>query len=88
MTDLHIRSLTDRDLPACAQILCAVVLPACQGQGAGRTLMSRLEEYVARRGLAGLTLSTNRYAPAPEFYQHLGFSDCGHVLFMSKEVSP
>lgn len=150
MTDLHIRPLTSRDLPACAQILCAVynnelwqcrwtaetaeayladylrshrfvgfeaetdgvligavfahekiwwnntevfidemfVLPACQGQGAGRALMARLEEHVARRNLAGLTLSTNRYAPAPEFYRHLGFSDCGHVLFMAKEVSP
>ena len=62
------------------------VQPACQGQGAGRALMARLEEHVVHNGLAGLTLTTNRYAPAPEFYRHLGFSDCGHVLFMAKEV--
>ena len=62
------------------------VRPDCQGQGAGRALMTRLEEYVADKGLAGLTLATNRYAPAPDFYRRLGFSDCGHVLFMAKEV--
>ena len=148
MTELRIRPLTHRDMPACARILCDVynndlwqcrwtaetaeayladyleanrfvgfgaekdgaligaifaheklwwnntevfidemfVLPARQGQGVGRALMARLEEYVADKGLAGLTLTTNRYAPAPEFYRHLGFSDCGHVLFMAKEV--
>ena len=62
------------------------VRPDCQGQGAGRALMTRLEEYVVHNGLAGLTLTTNRYAPAPDFYRHLGFGDCGHVLFMAKEV--
>lgn len=64
------------------------VLPSHQGRGAGRALMAQLEAYVAQRGLAGLTLSTNRYAPAPDFYRHLGFTDCGHVLFMAKEVTP
>ena len=148
MSECIIRPLTAADLPACAQILCAVynnelwqcrwttetaqayladyleasrfvgfgaevdgvligavfaheklwwnntevfidemfVRPSCQGQGAGRALMTRLEEYVADKGLAGLTLTTNRYAPAPDFYRRLGFSDRGHVLFMAKEV--
>lgn len=62
------------------------VLPAHQGQGIGRALMNHLEAYVRQRGLAGLTLTTNRYAPAPEFYRRLGFSDCEHVLFMAKEA--
>ena len=150
MTELRIRPLTHKDIPACAQILCDVynnelwqcrwtaetaqayltdyleasrfvgfgaeaegaligavfahekiwwnntevfidemfVLPACQGQGAGRALMPQLEAHVTQKGLAGLTLTTNRYAPAPEFYRHLGFSDCGHVLFMAKEATP
>lgn len=62
------------------------VQPACQGQGVGRRLMAQLEAHAAAHGLAGVTLSTNRYAPAPDFYRHLGFTDCGHVLFMAKEV--
>lgn len=63
------------------------VHPACQGQGVGRGLMAQLEAHADEHGLAGITLSTNRYAPAPEFYRHLGFTDCGHVLFMAKEVT-
>lgn len=150
MTDLTLRPLTDSDLPACAQILCAVynndlwqcrwtaetaraylmdymearrfigfaavaegvligaafahgklwwnnaevfidemfVHPDHQGQGVGRALMGRLEEHVRQHGLAGLTLTTNRYAPAPDFYRRLGFTDCEHVLFMAREVEP
>lgn len=28
----------------------------------------------------------NKYAPAPGFYRKNGFADCGHVLFMAKEI--
>lgn len=62
------------------------VRPECQRMGCGSRLMQRLEAYVADRGLAGITLSTNRYAPAPAFYRKHGFADCGHVLFMAKEM--
>lgn len=62
------------------------VLPAQQSHGIGRMLMAQLEAYVTEHRLAGITLTTNRYAPAPAFYRHLGFSDCEHVLFMAKEA--
>lgn len=62
------------------------VQPPLQGRGVGRKLMEQLEACTAERGLAGITLSTNRFAPAPEFYRRLGFGDCSHVLFMAKEV--
>lgn len=62
------------------------VLPAHQHKGYGSLLLRQLEECVAKRGLAGITLSTNRYAPAPAFYRKNGFVDCPHVLFMAKEL--
>ena len=62
------------------------VLPSCQGQGVGRLLIAALEEHVRIHHLAGVTLTTNRYTPAPQFYRHLGFIDCEHVLFMAKEA--
>lgn len=36
--------------------------------------------------LAGITLSTNRYVPAPLFYEKNDFVDCEHVLYMAKEI--
>ncbi|MBQ8555373.1 MAG: GNAT family N-acetyltransferase [Clostridia bacterium] len=148
MPDTLIRPLTTADVPACADILCAVynnewwqcrwssgdaaayladymearrfigfaaeqdgrvigaafaheklwwnnaeifldemfVHPCCQGQGVGRRLMAVLEAHAVANDLAGITLTTNRYAPAPAFYRHLSFADCEHVLFMAKEL--
>lgn len=62
------------------------VLPERQGQGIGSRLMDAVWQYVTEHKLAGLTLSTNRYAPAPAFYRKHGFADCEHVLFMAKEA--
>lgn len=63
------------------------VHPAHQGRGIGSALLREVEAYVRRHSLQGMTLSTNRYAPAPHFYRKNGFSDCGHVLFMAKEMN-
>lgn len=62
------------------------VRPECQRMGCGSRLMEQVEAYVTEHGWAGITLSTNRYAPAPGFYRKHGFVDCGHVLFMAKEM--
>lgn len=61
------------------------IRPDMQGKGLGSMLLGQVESYVREKGLAGITLSTNRYAPAPHFYRKNGFTDCGHVLFMAKE---
>lgn len=58
-----------------------------QGKGYGTKLMKRVERYVLEKGLAGITLSTNRYAPAADFYRRNGFKDCEHVLFLCKETA-
>lgn len=64
------------------------IQPQLQRKGYGTMLMRQIEKCVAEKGLAGITLSTNKYAPAPNFYRKNGFQDCGHVLFMAKEMSP
>ena len=62
------------------------IRPDRQGKGLGSMLLGEMEAYVREKGLAGITLSTNRYAPAPAFYRKNGFVDCGHVLYMAKEI--
>lgn len=62
------------------------VRPDSQRSGLGTALLKELETYVKEHQLAGITLSTNRYAPAPSFYKKNGFADCEHVLFMAKEI--
>lgn len=62
------------------------ILPGYQRKGYGSELIKAAEEYVSEHKLAGMTLSTNRYAPAPDFYRKNGFTDCEHILFMCKEV--
>ena len=62
------------------------VKPELQRNGHGSLLLAKVEEYVKEKGLAGITLSTNKYAPAPYFYRKNGFVDCEHVLFMAKEM--
>lgn len=63
------------------------IRPDMQGKGYGSMLLKQAETYVRGKGLAGITLSTNRYAPAPNFYRKNGFSDCRHVIFMAKEIT-
>ncbi|HYE12493.1 MAG TPA: GNAT family N-acetyltransferase [Patescibacteria group bacterium] len=62
------------------------VSPELQRQGYGRELLNVVEEYIKEHNLAGVTLSTNRFAPAPNFYRKNDFSDAEHVLFMYKEI--
>ena len=62
------------------------VKPEYQRNGYGSMLIEKVKNYVVENGLAGITLSTNKYAPAPIFYRNNGFVDCEHVLFMAKEV--
>lgn len=62
------------------------ILPELQRKGYGSMLIRAAEEYVSEHKLAGFTLTTNKYAPAPDFYRKNGFADCEHILFMCKEV--
>lgn len=61
------------------------VLPEKQRGGYGSMLIKAAEEYVKEHKLAGLTLCTNKYAPAPNFYRKNGFADNEYIMFMYKE---
>ncbi|MBQ8569629.1 MAG: GNAT family N-acetyltransferase [Oscillospiraceae bacterium] len=62
------------------------ILPESQRKGYGSMLIKAAEEYVAEHKLAGITLCTNKYAPAPNFYRHNNFSDNEYIMFMYKET--
>ena len=62
------------------------ITPERQRQGLGSLLLQRMEAYIREKGLAGMTLSTNKYAPAPKFYEKNGFFACEHIMFMAKEL--
>lgn len=62
------------------------ISPELQRQGYGTELIHTVEGYIKEHKLAGFTLTTNRFAPAPKFYRKNGFVDCDHVLYMGKEV--
>lgn len=62
------------------------VLPEMQGNGLGSRLIKTAEKYVKKYSLAGLTLCTNKYAPAPAFYHKNGFEDNEAIMFMYKEL--
>lgn len=61
------------------------ISPESQRKGYGTQLIQAAENYIKENNLAGFTLSTNRYAPAPNFYRKNGFVNADHVLFMFKE---
>lgn len=60
------------------------IAPELQRQGYGTELLNVVENYIKEHNLAGFTLATNRFAPAPNFYRKKGFSDAEHVLYMYK----
>ena len=62
------------------------VKPELQRKGYGSMLLQTVEAYVKEKGLAGLTLETNKYAPAPGFYRKNGFQDNEYVIVMYKET--
>ena len=61
------------------------VVPEKQRGGYGSALINAAENYVKNHNLAGLTLCTNKYAPAPNFYRKNGFKDNEYIMFMYKE---
>ncbi len=61
------------------------IRPELQRSGHGTSLIQVAERYVSEHKLAGLTLCTNKYAPAPHFYHKNGFVDNEYIMFMYKE---
>lgn len=49
------------------------LLPGNQGQGLGNFLIREVSERAQKKGAQWLDLNVNRYNPARQFYEHLGF---------------
>lgn len=55
-----------------------------QGQGIGSRLLDAVWALVEEKGLAGITLLTNKYMPAMEFYKNRAFQHGEHVALLYK----
>lgn len=64
------------------------VHPEFQGRGHGKRLLQAAEEHCREKGLAGVTLLTDRHMPAMAFYEQNGYKAADHVTFLYKAVSP
>lgn len=53
------------------------VLPETQGRGAGRLLISKIEETAVRNGNNTVSLNVNRYNSAVNFYLKNGYTKAG-----------
>jgi aminoglycoside 6'-N-acetyltransferase I len=62
------------------------VTPRLQRQGYGERLLAHAEDYARSKGLAGLTLLTNRHLPARAFYAKHDYQQAEHVIFMFREL--
>ena len=60
------------------------IIPELQGNGLGSRLIKTADKYVKKYNLAGITLCTNKYAPASDFYRKTGFADNEFIMFMYK----
>ncbi|SFE61330.1 GNAT family N-acetyltransferase [Thermoflexibacter ruber] len=49
------------------------VLPTAQGKGVGKILMDSIEKIAKEKGNKTLSLNVNRYNPAINFYEKIGF---------------
>lgn len=50
------------------------VAPVAQGTGAGKRLLTAIEEHAGTEGATELRLNVNRYNPARNFYEKMGFN--------------
>ncbi|MEP3438690.1 MAG: GNAT family N-acetyltransferase [Hoeflea sp.] len=49
-----------------------------RGNGIGRLLLSKAEDFARQKGLVGVYLDTFEFQ-APRFYQGLGYGECGRL---------
>ncbi|KGF70374.1 GCN5 family acetyltransferase [Hoeflea sp. BAL378] len=49
-----------------------------RGNGIGRALLAKAEEYARETGLVGVYLDTFEFQ-APRFYKELGYTECGRL---------
>lgn len=58
------------------------ILPACQGKGYGKLLLSAVENAVREKGAQKLDLNVNRYNKAKDFYER-----CGYHIHQQEDIA-
>lgn len=61
------------DSPGCSKLHKIYVLPSTQGTGAGKFLLSAMEDLVKAEGTTRMILNVNRYNKARSFYEKMGY---------------
>ena len=57
-----------------------------RGKGYGKKLLEHAEQFAADQGYEVITLMTNKYMPAFEFYQHLDYIYAEHFVQLFKPL--
>jgi len=60
------------------------ISPYHQGKGIGKALFAQIEVYTKEKGLASITLLTDKRKPAFQFYQKSGMEQSESTVFMCK----
>lgn len=62
------------------------ISPAAQAKGYGKLLLTKAEQYAKESNIERLTLMTNRFMPALQFYNKNDFSKVDQYVFMFKQL--
>jgi len=57
-----------------------------QGKGYGKKLLAHCDIYAAEKGITTALLMTNKYMPAYNFYNKIGYTAADQYVFMFKQV--
>jgi aminoglycoside 6'-N-acetyltransferase I len=57
-----------------------------QGKGHGKKLLDHCDKYAAENDLTTVVLMTNKYMPAYNFYNKIGYTATEQYVFMFKQV--
>jgi len=60
------------------------ISPYHQGKGLGKALFAQIEDYAKEKGLASITLLTDKRKPSFQFYQKSGMKQSESTVFMYK----
>jgi N-acetylglutamate synthase-like GNAT family acetyltransferase len=62
------------------------ISPTMQGKGYGKILLQHAEQFAKQSSIERLTLMTNKFMPALDFYNKNDFSKVDQYVFMFKEL--
>lgn len=63
------------------------ISPLMQGKGYGKLLLKHVEQFAKEYSIDRLTLMTNKFMPALQFYNKNDFSKVDQYVFMFKELA-